>query len=155
MSENETIGCIALMAMFVPVILLIIALVQVHKLKEAVRDLVERVAVLESRGLVAEPAPSVVEPKAAVPDIPPPVPKAAPVAPLQTVAPPPPPPKPAAPLPPPPPLIQPPPPPVPSKPFDWEAFFGVKLFAWIGGFVLFLGIVFLVKYSFENNLITP
>jgi len=42
-----------------------------------------------------------------------------------------------------------------AKPFDWEAFFGVKLFAWIGGFVLFLGIVFLVKYSFENNLITP
>ncbi|HZE12533.1 MAG TPA: DUF2339 domain-containing protein, partial [Chthoniobacterales bacterium] len=31
----------------------------------------------------------------------------------------------------------------------------MKLFAWIGGFVLFLGIVFLVKYSFENNLITP
>src|SRR5205814_2736347 len=66
-----------------------------------------------------------------------------------------PPPKPVAPGPPPPPTIPPPPPPVPSKPFDWEAFFGVKLFAWIGGFVLFLGIVFLVKYSFENNLITP
>ena len=32
---------------------------------------------------------------------------------------------------------------------------GVKLFAWIGGFVLFLGVVFLVKYSFENNLVTP
>ena len=32
---------------------------------------------------------------------------------------------------------------------------GVKLFAWLGGFALFLGIVFLVKYSFENNLITP
>ena len=32
---------------------------------------------------------------------------------------------------------------------------GVKLFAWLGGFVLFLGVVFLVKYSFENNLITP
>lgn len=32
---------------------------------------------------------------------------------------------------------------------------GVKLFAWIGGFVLFLSVVFLVKYSFENNLITP
>lgn len=47
------------------------------------------------------------------------------------------------------------PPPPPAKPFDWEAFFGVKLFAWIGGFVLFLGIVFLVKYSFENNLIGP
>jgi len=38
---------------------------------------------------------------------------------------------------------------------DWEAFMGVKLFAWVGGFVLFLGVVFLVKYSFENNLITP
>src|SRR5438045_5350001 len=56
------------------------------------------------------------------------------------------------PPPPPPPPVAPPP---PAKPFDWEAFFGVKLFAWIGGFVLFLGIVFLVKYSFENNLITP
>lgn len=32
---------------------------------------------------------------------------------------------------------------------------GVKLFAWLGGFALFLGVVFLVKYSFENNLITP
>ncbi len=43
-----------------------------------------------------------------------------------------------------------------AKPaIDWEAFLGVKLFAWLGGFVLFLGVVFLVKYSFENNLITP
>ncbi len=57
------------------------------------------------------------------------------------------------------------PPPVivtPSKPaakpraaIDWESFLGVKLFAWIGGFVLFLGVVFLVKYAFENNVITP
>src|SRR5437763_16364168 len=47
------------------------------------------------------------------------------------------------------------PPTPPRPPIDWEAFFGVKLFAWIGGFVLVLGIVFLVKYSFENNLITP
>ncbi|MBA2586267.1 MAG: DUF2339 domain-containing protein, partial [Chthoniobacterales bacterium] len=38
---------------------------------------------------------------------------------------------------------------------DWEAFMGVKLFAWLGGFVLFLGVVFLVKYSFERNLVTP
>ena len=44
----------------------------------------------------------------------------------------------------------------PAKPaIDWEAFMGVKLFAWVGGFALFLGVVFLVKYSFENNLITP
>lgn len=44
---------------------------------------------------------------------------------------------------------------VPAPVIDWEAFFGVKLFAWLGGFVLFLGVAFLVKYSFEHNLITP
>jgi uncharacterized membrane protein len=38
---------------------------------------------------------------------------------------------------------------------NWEMFMGVKLFAWIGGLVLFLGVAFFVKYSFENNLITP
>lgn len=42
-----------------------------------------------------------------------------------------------------------------ATPFNWEGFMGVKLFAWLGGLALFLGIVFLVKYSFENNLITP
>src|SRR4030095_3872647 len=45
--------------------------------------------------------------------------------------------------------------PPPPTPFNWEAFMGVKLFAWLGGFALFLGVVFMVKYSFENNLITP
>jgi uncharacterized membrane protein len=56
----------------------------------------------------------------------------------------------------PPPLPPPlPPAPPPATPFNWEAFMGVKLFAWLGGFALFLGVVFLVKYSFENNLITP
>jgi uncharacterized membrane protein len=29
------------------------------------------------------------------------------------------------------------------------------MFAWLGGLALFLGVVFLVKYSFENSLITP
>ena len=43
----------------------------------------------------------------------------------------------------------------PVAPFNWEAFMGVKLFAWLGGLALFLGVVFLVKYSFENNLVTP
>ena len=38
---------------------------------------------------------------------------------------------------------------------NWEQFMGVKLFAWIGGFALFLGITFFVKYAFENNLIPP
>ena len=40
-------------------------------------------------------------------------------------------------------------------PFNWESILGVKLFAWIGGLALFLGVVFLVKYAFENNRITP
>ncbi|MDB6172881.1 MAG: hypothetical protein JWL59_2192 [Chthoniobacteraceae bacterium] len=38
---------------------------------------------------------------------------------------------------------------------NWEQFMGAKLFAWIGGLALFLGIVFFVKYSFERNLISP
>ena len=32
---------------------------------------------------------------------------------------------------------------------------GAKLFAWIGGLALFLGVAFFVKYSFEHNLISP
>jgi len=38
---------------------------------------------------------------------------------------------------------------------NWETFLGVKLFAWLGGLALFLGVVFFVKYSFEHNLISP
>ena len=38
---------------------------------------------------------------------------------------------------------------------NWEQFMGVKLFAWIGGLALFLGVAFFVKYSFEHNLISP
>jgi hypothetical protein len=60
------------------------------------------------------------------------------------------------------------PPPIPQKPsepmkdavalarsIDWEQFMGAKLFAWIGGVALFLGVAFFVKYSFEHNLIPP
>ncbi|MBI5383934.1 MAG: DUF2339 domain-containing protein [Verrucomicrobia bacterium] len=36
---------------------------------------------------------------------------------------------------------------------DWEQFMGVKLFAWIGGLALFLGVAFFVKYSFDNDLV--
>src|SRR5215813_6400598 len=44
----------------------------------------------------------------------------------------------------------------PTKPpIDWEQFMGAKLFAWIGGLALFLGVAFFVKYSFEHNLIPP
>jgi uncharacterized membrane protein len=53
----------------------------------------------------------------------------------------------------PPPLEEPLIPPTPA--INWERFMGVKLFAWIGGLALFLGIAFFVKYSFDNNLISP
>src|SRR5437016_891661 len=47
-------------------------------------------------------------------------------------------------------------PPTPARPpIDWEQFMGAKLFAWIGGLVLFLGVAFFVKYSFEHYLIPP
>ncbi len=170
-------GCIALVIVIGPLVLLIISLVQIHKLKAAVRNLVTRVSLLEDRSPAmpaARPAPAAQEPAAQAvasppasrpapvppPEVkypaPPPRPPGAPPPPHVEL---PPPPAPHVPPPPPPehrpPAPPPPPPPVPAKPFDWEAFFGVKLFAWIGGFVLLLGIVFLVKYSFENNLITP
>jgi len=38
---------------------------------------------------------------------------------------------------------------------DWEQLMGVKLFAWLGGLALFLGVAFFVKYSFEHDLIPP
>ncbi len=38
---------------------------------------------------------------------------------------------------------------------NWEQFMGVKLFAWIGGLALFLGVVFFVKYAFDHNLVPP
>lgn len=48
------------------------------------------------------------------------------------------------------------PPKPPSAPaINWEQFMGAKLFAWIGGLALFLGVGFFVKYSFEHNLIPP
>ncbi|HEV2454326.1 MAG TPA: DUF2339 domain-containing protein, partial [Verrucomicrobiae bacterium] len=44
----------------------------------------------------------------------------------------------------------------PSAPkINWEQFMGVKGFAWLGGFALFLGVAFFVKYSFDNNLVPP
>jgi hypothetical protein len=47
-------------------------------------------------------------------------------------------------------------PPGPSRPaVNWEQFMGVKLFAWIGGLALFIGVAFFVKYSFDNNLVPP
>ncbi|RYD34277.1 MAG: DUF2339 domain-containing protein [Verrucomicrobiaceae bacterium] len=47
------------------------------------------------------------------------------------------------------------PPTPPRRPVNLEQFLGVKLFAWVGGFALFLGVVFFVKYAFDRNLIPP
>ena len=48
-----------------------------------------------------------------------------------------------------------PPPPKPGwlDSIDWEQFMGVKLFAWLGGLALFLGVAFFIKYSFDHDLI--
>lgn len=48
-----------------------------------------------------------------------------------------------------------PPPPKPSwlDSIDWEQFMGVKLFAWLGGLALFLGVAFFVKYSLDHGWI--
>lgn len=39
--------------------------------------------------------------------------------------------------------------------FTLEQFMGVKLFAWVGGLALFLGLVFFVKHAFQSGWIEP
>lgn len=55
--------------------------------------------------------------------------------------------------------LAPPPVPSPAQPpgpaVNWEQFMGAKLFAWVGGLALFLGVAFFIKYSFDRNLIPP
>lgn len=49
-----------------------------------------------------------------------------------------------------------PPPPLPKAPeLNLEQFMGAKLFAWVGGLALFLGVVFFVKHSMEQGWISP
>jgi hypothetical protein len=53
-----------------------------------------------------------------------------------------------------------PPRPTPPKPpelpkLNLEQFMGAKLFAWVGGLAMFLGILFFVKLSFERGWISP
>jgi uncharacterized membrane protein len=43
----------------------------------------------------------------------------------------------------------------PAKKINWEKFAGEKLFAWIGGFALFLGASFFIKYSIDTGLVSP
>ena len=150
--DESFFACLGVVAVLLPLGLLVTGIIQLHKLRTTVGLLSRRVSALESRDISAAPvarsaSPATSSPRTVTPPpIPPPI-VHAPVLPRTPAAA-----SPAFPETPPP--IPPPPPPA-RPPIDWEAFFGVKLFAWIGGFVLFLGIVFLVKYSFENNLITP
>ena len=61
----------------------------------------------------------------------------------------------SAPVPPPAPAVELPKTP-PAKPvFSLEQFMGVKLLAWVGGFAAFLFVALGLKYSFDNNLISP
>jgi len=53
------------------------------------------------------------------------------------------------------PVLPPPPKPVPQPAINWEQFMGVKMFSWLGGLALFFGVAFFVKYSFDQNWITP
>ncbi len=140
-----------LIALIAPILLSITNASRVRTLEGTVKKLSERLNALESGQPKAPTIVPTVIPKEAAP-APTPIPRATPPPLPATVA------KPAAP---PPVATVPLTSPTPSLPkperraIDWEAFMGVKLFAWIGGFVFFLGVVFLVKYSFENNLITP
>lgn len=146
---------LALALVIVPPILSIVNARRMRVLEAAMKKITDRIAVLERH----EPGgPSPISEKTA--PIKPPIPLPVWEALGQAPSPSKPPPLPVD-------LVQPSPPSVPPAPprpatpapvhpsIDWEAFMGVKLFAWIGGFVLFLGVVFLVKYSFENNLISP
>src|SRR3982074_533210 len=116
-----------------PLIISIVVAAQFGEIKSRVEDLRRRLLELEKRGGVPSPCPAP----------PPPIPKAISQAPVPTVVRPP-------PLP-----AQSIPPRLPVPAFDWESIVGVKLFAWIGGLAFFLGVVFFVKYAFENNLIAP
>ncbi len=138
------------------VVLPFVALAKANRAKRGLDDLAARLSSLENevRNLQphAVPAPTseaaVTEPKAF--EVPPrlPITTAAPAVPEKESV----------------------PPPIPEKfvrrtlreiaaparpPINWEQFMGAKLFAWIGGLALFLGVAFFVKYSFEHNLIPP
>ena len=114
----------------VPLVIAIIVIARFGKLRSLVEDLQLRVTELEARtkkSIPPPPAPTHAAPPP-LPDFlkPAPTPSSLPVA------------RPPAP-----------------RPINWESILGVKLFAWIGGLALFLGVIFFVKYAFENNWVTP
>ncbi|MBN8215609.1 MAG: DUF2339 domain-containing protein [Spirochaetes bacterium] len=126
--------------------------VAAHQIR--LRQLEEQVGNLSMRAANGMPSPAAKAEAVPAPAKPKPAEAVAPVS--QTKAPDP---KPLPPDPVPPKPIAPPPAadrPVIVKPrLSLEQFLGVKLFAWVGAVFLFLGVVFFVKYSFEQGLISP
>src|SRR5437879_3441655 len=129
----------------------------------ALRTAVERGAAAHASQPESRPAASSAPPPVPEPSVVPPVPMPPPVVLIPAA-------RPAMPSarmsPEPPPAAPPPIQPIQPRPaafdFDklkgslnWEQFMGAKLFAWIGGLALFLGVAYFVKYSFEHNLIPP
>lgn len=154
----ELLGFLVIGLVIAILVLPFVALAKANRAKRGVDDLVKRLSSLENelRNLRPQMA-SAVQPDTPVaafePRVTPVAPPAAAITPAATVA--------KA-------TVE--PPPIPQEllapktpqlakstkpPINWEQFMGAKLFAWIGGFALFLGIAFFVKYSFEHNLIPP
>src|ERR1043166_4574504 len=154
----EFLGFLLIGLLIVVLILPFVALAKANRAKRGVDDLVKRLSSLENelRNLrpqtvsAAQPEAPVAAPEPKLETVPPSIP---PMTPAAVVSKP-----------------TPEPPPIPAEllkrsapqiarpskpPIDWEQFMGAKLFAWIGGLALFLGVAFFVKYSFEHNLIAP
>src|SRR5580765_8271121 len=154
----EFLGFLVIGFLIAILVLPFVALAKANRAKRGVDDLARRLSYLENElrnlrpqtvSAVQPEAPVVPEPRAEAAQPPIPAVRPAPIAISNATAEPPPIPqellKPSAPK-----IAR------PSKPpIDWEQFMGAKLFAWIGGLALFLGIAFFVKYSFEHNLIPP
>jgi uncharacterized membrane protein len=122
---------LGILLLVVPLVVSIVVITRFWELKSLIEDLRRRVAELEAQTETPTPPPP--SPKRAVP---PPLPdflRPPPAPTLSSI-----------------PVAR----PVPRS-INWESILGVKLFAWIGGLALFLGVVFFVKYAFENNWVTP
>src|SRR4029077_16575853 len=153
----EFLGFLVIGFLIAILVLPFVALAKAKRAKRGVDDLARRLSSLENelRNLrqtvsAVQPEAPVAAPEPKVETVPSPIPVMTP-APVVSNATPEPPPIPQEPLKPSAPKIA-----RPAKPpIDWEQFMGAKLFAWIGGLALFLGIAFFVKYSFEHNLIPP
>src|SRR6266496_1031390 len=149
-------GGFILLFLIVVVMVFVVPAVALAKASQALRameELKQRLLMLEARlhredvpgerpKVVTEPKPPVpiippvsMPPPLPVTAVPPPIPETQPIMPVEEVKV-----ETAAP---------------PARTIDWEQFMGAKMFAWIGGFALFLGVAFFVKYSFEHNLIPP